>query len=254
MENNKVVIGWIDSGVVTSGFAAYISQILLHRSDIIDGVIAASGPYLSANRNTMARKFLEETDADWLLSLDSDLLVDIQSFDNLVNALDVTKYQVLSGKYYIPMENKIELAAMVFDKTRDFEGGTTWVDTESPEFNKPIIDNLASVGGGYMFIHRKVLETILKDAAGPMPWFQDYWQDFPYSSWITDDIHFFKQVKKHNFNVALCTSATSTHLKTSKIDDDVYLAFLNINKYQTGQHLKTGKSKSWWVKGKKYKK
>ncbi len=253
MSNTKVTIGWIDSGNVTSGFAAYMSQLMLHRSDIISGVVVGSGPYLSANRNTMVRSFLENTDSEWLLSLDSDLLIDLNSFDNLINALDVDKYQILSGVYYLPMNDSIHIAAMIHEEGLDYP---VWIDSNKELITQPIVENLVSVGGGYMAIHRTVFEKILEDAAGPMPWFQDYWEDYPYDQWITDDVHFFKQVKKYNFNVALCMSATSTHLKTSKLDGDVYLSYLNMSKYQESknghehQYPKLQKSRSWWVKGK----
>ena len=64
--NEKVVIGWIDPGTVYSGFAAYIIQLAMHRSDRISNIVCASGSYLSANRNNMVRSFLQ-TDGDWLL-------------------------------------------------------------------------------------------------------------------------------------------------------------------------------------------
>lgn len=85
-ENETIAIGWIDGGSITSGFASYLSQIVLHRNTIINGIVVGSGPYLSQNRNTMVQKFLEETNADWLLSLDSDLLIDLESFDALIDS------------------------------------------------------------------------------------------------------------------------------------------------------------------------
>jgi hypothetical protein len=248
MEKNKVAIGWIDSGSVTSGFAAFISQILLHRSDMINSVVTASGAYLSANRNTMVKTFLYETDAEWLLSLDSDMLIDLNSFDELLNAADVTKHQIIAGKYYVPIDSGPELAAQVWHK--ELKGIGAWINHDDEILNQPIIDNLHSVGAGYMLVHRKVFETILENSVNPMPWFQDYWMDYPYEAWCSDDIHFFTEVHKYDFNVALCTKAKSTHLKTTQLNDDVWLSFQNFNKYQQDKHYKTGKTKSWWVKGK----
>jgi len=248
MEKNKVAIGWIDSGSITSGFAAHISQILLHRSDMINSVLTASGTYLSANRNTMVKTFLNETDAEWLLSLDSDILLTVDSFDALLDSADVTKHQILAGKYYIPLDSGPELAVQQWHS--DLEGTGDWIPYDDKRLDQPIIDNLHSVGAGYMLVHRKVFETILENSVNPMPWFRDYWMDFPYDSWISDDIHFFTEVHKYGFNVALCTKATSTHLKTTKLNDDIWLSFRNFNKYQQEKHYQSGKTKSWWVKGK----
>jgi hypothetical protein len=247
--NKKIVLGWIDGGSVTSGFAAHVAGLLLSRGDIIENVVASTGPYLSSNRNTMVRTFLENTSADWLLSLDTDILIDLESFDALIDSLDAEKYQVLGGKYYVPLREGPELAAQVFNKNDSDIG--VWISPDSPLLKQPIIDNLHSIGAGFMLVHRTVFETIAKNAANPMPWFQDYWKDYPANGWISDDIHFFTQVHKYNFNVALCTSATSIHLKTSKLDDNGYLTFHDYNKYQQESQYQAGKGKSWWVKGKK---
>ena len=248
MSAKKVTIGWIDSGSVTSGFAAYISQILLHRSDKIDGVVAASGPYLSANRNKMVQSFLE-TDSEWLLSLDSDLLVDIDSFDTILSAADEEKYPIVGGKYYLPLNGQLLLAAQAWHP--EYEGGGIFLENTDISTSDFMIDDLHSLGGGYLLIHRKVYEAILSDATNPFPWFQDYYEDFPYDTWITDDIHFFKQVHRKGFKVALCTGATSEHLKTSKIGDSTYLNFRDFTeKEKLSQTNTSHKRKYWSLKGK----
>lgn len=246
-ENEKIAIGWIDNGQVQTGFIAYLMNIVLSRSEKIETVIAANGPYLSANRNTMARMFLE-TDCDWLLTLDSDILLSVESYDELIKNADSDKYDVLGGKYFLSFDDGIHVSAQ--DWHPDAPGEGKWLDlVRGLDFvgSNGVVDNLHSVGLGCALIHRRVLEKIVKHASNPMPWFQDYWRDYPYNSWISDDIHFYSQVHKYNFNVALCMSTTTTHLKQFAINDSVYLSFSNFNKYQNDEKYKLGKNKHWKI-------
>lgn len=247
--NEKITIGWIDGGLVTSGFVAHLSQILLHRSDIIENVVVGCGPYLSLNRNSIARSFLDDTNSNWLLSLDSDLMIDLKSFDALIDSADSDKYDVIGGKYYVPVNDGVYVSAQ--KKHPEIEGGGAWIQSDDPDLNKKMIENLHSVGAGFMLIHRRVLEKILKNSSNQFPWFRDYWTDYPYETWISDDIHFCDLANRHGFNIALCTNATSSHLKTSKIDDSIYLNFNNFNKWIKEKNYRPEVKKNWWVRNKK---
>jgi hypothetical protein len=247
MSADKVTVGWIDSGSVTSGFAAYVAQILLHRSDKIDNVLAASGPYLSANRNKMVLQFLE-TDSEWLLSLDSDLLIDLESFDTLLSVADEKEYPIVGGKYYLPLKGGLLVAAQAWHP--EVPGGGVFIDETDISTTDLMIDDLHSLGGGYLLIHRTVYETILNNSTNPMPWFKDYYEDYPYDAWISDDIHFFKLVHENGFKTALCTKATSQHLKTTILGDFQYLSFKEQQSKEFNSHT-NHKRKSWVVKGKK---
>ena len=247
MENKNVVIGWIDPGTVMSGFIAYTSQMLLHRNDLINSLVVASGPYLSLNRNKMVEGFLQ-TDAEWLLSLDSDLLIDLDSFDEMIKHANKETNPIVGGKYFIPLGGNIKVSAQ--KKHPEVVNGGQFIEDNSELINEPLINNLHSVGAGFMLVHRSVFETIAENSTNPYPWFQDYWQDHPYDSWISDDIHFFKQVHKHGFNVSLSTRTTSTHLKTSKIDESVFIDFNKFNKEKNANPLVNKRSGSWRTKGK----
>lgn len=237
MENGNntektIALGWIDSGDIKSGFAAYISQILLHRSNVVKNVIAASGPYLSNNRNRLVESFLS-TECEWLFTLDSDVLVSLESFDALVEAADKDKYPIVGGKYFIPINGQVRVAAMVKNEDNPMLG--TWIENLSTY----IVDDLHSIGVGFAMIHRSVFEKI-KDSEpnNPLPWFQDYWKNIynennqDTGGWISDDIHFFEKVNNLGINVALCLGATSTHVKDSLLNEESYLSFKKFKRYE----------------------
>jgi hypothetical protein len=254
MKNNeKVTIGWIDGGTIFSGFAAHVSQLLLNRADRIEGVAVASGPYLSQNRNKMVDVFLE-TDSDWLLSIDTDLLITLESFDALIESADSEKYPVVAGKYYLPFDNgkSIVVSAQTSTDLANTDVMGHWVTPEMLAHG-PLLTNLHSVGIGYCLIHREVFEAVQALNAGKKyVWFKDEWRE-DWNAWVSDDIGFFNQLRVLGINISLNTLATSTHLKNLKLNDDTYLTFnVGVHEESHANTLMNPQHKiSWWAKRKK---
>ena len=260
MKNNeKVIIGWIDAGQVLTGFVAHVMQILIQRHDRVTDVLCASGPYLSLNRNKVVEKFLE-SDADWLLSFDSDVCIKLEDFDKLIAGADSEKRPIIGGKYYLPWDgqDKVVLAAMVKDPEVDYSQETDekmfparWITNFGPD---EIMDGLHSMGSGYVLIHREVFLAIRASNQGNRyPWFKDFWAEH-HNDWTSEDITFYRQVRNLGINIALHTGAGSEHLKNMKITED---AFLQYNRqshnhgHVHGENRHGNKIISWWAKSKK---
>lgn len=162
--------------------------------------------------------------------------------------LQFEKYGVIGGKYYLPLNNTVFISAQKVHP--EIEGGGIFISSDDPDLNKKMIENLHSVGAGYMLVHRNVFMKILENSPNPAPWFADYWVDYPYNGWVSDDIHFCNLATRYGFNIALNTNATSTHLKTSNINDDIYLSVNNYSKYLDEKNYKSDSKKSWSVRRK----
>jgi hypothetical protein len=247
--NEKVVIGWIDGGQIMGGFAAYLAQILLHRSDRIEAVIAASSPYLSDNRNSLVRTFLDQTDAEWLVSLDTDICVELESFDELLNAADKDKHPIVGGMYFLPMSTGIQVSASCWDLNNP--GKYEWLADFVKEVNT---EGLHAIGLGYAVIHRSIFEKVAAQYPdNPKPWFQDEYRPL-LENWVSDDINFFDKVHAldEDINVTLCTKATSAHLKYFRLTEDAFIhkKYDEPHVHDFGSHKKI----SWWAKGKGHKK
>jgi hypothetical protein len=259
---DKIAVGWIDGGQVMSGFAAYISNLLLSRP-VISDVVVASGPYLSYNRNRMVELFLQ-TDATWLFSLDSDLKITPEDFDYLCETADAEKRAIVGGKYYLPFDNGQSIHPSAMEKVPGTKLGA-WIDP-SKVFDGKILDNLHSVGFGYSLTHRDVFETLKtvnlqKDPNNELSWFQDSWTS-EYKNWMSDDVYFFIQVVEQGINVALDTRATSQHLKVMHIGDSSMLTVRNDfrsgprNGHNHGHdhnvvEVMPSQRVSWWARRKK---
>lgn len=248
-KNNKVCIGWIDGGTVYSGFIAHLSAVILNRADIISDVVVASGPYLSLNRNRMVESFLK-TDAEWLFSIDTDVCIKVEDFDRLIEYADPVNRPIVAGKYYIPFDDgKTVIVSGQKHSTPGSVEPSQWLSIE--DLNNPIIDGLHSVGIGYCLIHRNVFEAIQLINNRSWPWFQDEFKSLPYwEGWSSDDIYFWNQVRDLGINIALCSEATSEHLKSFKLGDSTYLSMNGMHVHHNHPD-NPSKRISWWTKSKK---
>ena len=248
-KNEKIVIAWPDAGSAYTGFVAYIMQILLHRRERIEDVVVSSGHYLSNNKNSCVATFLKSK-ADWLLLMDCDVLITLESFDTLINSADKEKRPIVSGSYFLPMNDNLYLSAQY--KHPELEDAGYWIS----DWNTDIIDDLHSVGAGFLLVHRSVYEKIQENNDNKMPqWFQDEYWGYPYNCWISEDIYFCKKARDLEFNIAINTKATSTHLKNVRVTED---NFIKIPQYipELPQKIHTHpygerRKMHWWIKGNK---
>jgi len=265
-KNEKICIGWIDGGTVHTGFASHISKILLNRNEVISDIVCASGPYLSNNRNLMVEMFLE-TDADWLLSLDSDLVIGVDSFDILIENADKTKYPILGGAYYLPLGNGNNVVPSAMKMNESGKGGT-FLTFDDVEHADGIITNLHSVGGGFALIHRSVFEKIKDHTGEKMGWFKDEYRE-ELDSWISDDVYFYATCRALNINISFHPKTTSFHLKTFKLGYDTFKNYAALNQqghnhdhghnhgdpnahqHEHPQDWMPNKKFNWWTKKKK---
>jgi hypothetical protein len=248
-KNEKIVIGWPDTGSVYTGFVAFMMQLLLHRRDKIEDVVIASGHYLSNNKNICVENFLK-TGADWLLLMDCDVLVTLESFDTLIQSADKNNRPIVSGSYFLPMNDRLYLSGQY--KNPEYPDAGFWIS----DWDKEIIDDLHSVGAGFLLVHKSVYKAIQENNVDKMPqWFQDEYWGYPYYCWISEDIYFCKKARDLGFNIAINTKATSTHLKNVRITEDNFVKIPQMipmgmpaekHTHPYGERRKM----HWWIKGK----
>ena len=81
-----VIIGWLDNGTVAGEFASSVSKLVAYETykERMFGILRVPwGPMLAEGRNHLVEKFLE-TEADWLLMVDSDMVFPHTSIETLL--------------------------------------------------------------------------------------------------------------------------------------------------------------------------
>ena len=96
-----VAFAWIDNGNVDGQWAGCMMDALRANPDVWgDRIRGNSGANVSKARNEIARRFLDESEDEWLLMVDTDLLFATDFILGLLEAADPEERPVISGLYF----------------------------------------------------------------------------------------------------------------------------------------------------------
>lgn len=170
-------------------------------------VISVKGPYIPESRNGIAKKFLE-TDSEWLLSVDNDMIFQPNLLEVLMDVAGSDK-KIVGGFYLTYYENNTP--------------GSTWlVEVDGKLFTVGKVENdmtvaVNAVGMGGTLIHRSVFEAV-RDAYqdnDEWPW---YAHDLTNGKRMGEDVTFCYRASQCGFKTYGTTKASLGHLKTKCLD------------------------------------
>jgi hypothetical protein len=209
---DQVVIGWMDPGECDGMFALTIANVYASRADRIYGLIRVeSGGLLSRGRNELVARFMDTTDAEWLLMLDSDMQIDIDTFDKLIGAVHDKTHPIVAGLYFGAWPGDFYPTAMplIFKKS------------DHPTRFLPLVDYPAntvipidSAGTGCLLVHRSVFEAFRKEATPHEGQNWCWFRDMPVNGdWFSEDHYFCARSRELGFQLHAHTGATLPHRK-----------------------------------------
>lgn len=220
-----VAIGYLYSDSIASGFHGSLLQAVWHdqHSSARIGALLPihSGVNISGPRNDLVRAFLN-TDQDWLLMVDSDMVFAADIVDQMMEHADVEDVPVLG--------------ALCFGQAKP-EGGVpspiavptiyAWMRVEgSPNLdmmrmNDYPVDSLMRVdatGAAFLLVHREVFEHVRTPEYEPFPWFSEGAVNGRY---VGEDISFFLRLRD-KVPVHIHTGIKVGHQKTWLVNEEVY--------------------------------
>lgn len=202
----KLAIGVPSSGLVSSAFMERMVSIISDNENI--KLIHKSGPLLSYNRNYIVEQFLL-TDCEWLLMLDSDILVDGPGLDNLIDLISSQpEVRIVGGAYYIQMGEAPVIAAQLRESDN-----LNWVKDISEE-----LIEVVSIGTGMLAVHRSIFEEIRSSYPGVRyPWFRDFSDEN--NVWMGEDWYFCSLAHKIKKKIYLLTTFRGKHLKLMSLGE-----------------------------------
>lgn len=164
-------------------------------AQLIDDFHVAPGIYIAEGRNHLVRWFLEDTDCDKFLSLDSD-----ESFlPEDVAQLDADDLDCVSGIYANVFEGQLKPLC-----------GTL---PGRPLAAEPVVE-VEWVGAGFVMVTRDLCEKMLAEYGEPVPWFHipDGRGDH-----VGEDIGFCRRVREMGVGVHVDQRVQLNHYKTVRI-------------------------------------
>jgi hypothetical protein len=220
--NDKIALAYCHNGMVdepfmesTLGFLAFDAN---NRKQSI-GCLPERGLYIEDNRNNIVR-YLLQTDADWLLMLDTDIEFKPQQVYELFDRAKANDWPIASGIYFSHILDG-RCRAVWFDQILE-NGAARGIRG----FTIGEVYKLAAVGMGFCLVRRDVFETIAKVpeyAADTWTWFsRDLYGPQPLPAHYGEDVGFCVRARKCDFQIYGDTTVAVDHWKKVRVNLDTF--------------------------------
>jgi hypothetical protein len=171
----------------------------------IGGITRTCGNQLSRQRMDLIANWYNDNTHEWLLSIDSDIVVELQTVKDLWQIADKSSSPIVSGIYYLFLtdkEGKTPLASSSVFRTKN-----NFATIQSIDIQKEDATFLADAAGfGLLLIHRSVITKMIEKFGNNINLFQE-------KTNLGEDVAFFKNAKDANIPLRICKKATVQHMK-----------------------------------------
>jgi len=226
---DRVTIGWIDPGLVDGAFATSLIELVRARPKRVDGIVRVEGGLLSRQRNEVVKTFLDGTDVEWLLFIDSDEQMSVEAFDKLVQAAHADDRPVVAGLYFGTQPGgAVGIPQPVPHLYRRADDGVSVIPIA--DYPRDHVIDIDAAGTGCLMVHRRVLEEIraLADAMEGPDWC--WFRDLPiHGRWLGEDLYFCRRVRALGFPIVAHTGAILAHRRRFWLDERPYEAAREMN-------------------------
>lgn len=221
-----VSFAWCDGGTVEGRFASGIINTMMEanrRGINVTSSIRVQGNQIARQRQSLIDHWYDKMNTDWLLWVDSDIVITTDAFQLLWDNSDKISKPIITGVYFVSSENEQSLMEPV---------PAIYLDTEDKYRTRaihPMPQNqlipVDVAGFGFVLMHRSVVPKV-REIAGDFSVFGENQQAA--DKFISEDVSFFRKVKAAGIQAYAHTGAQVQHLKTFSYDINYY------NMYWTG--------------------
>jgi GT2 family glycosyltransferase len=184
--------------------------------------LRVNGNQIGRQRQVLFDKWADDIKSDWLLWVDSDIVLTPTVFKTIWETADKLSKPVVTGVYFVSKENEQSLMQPF---PAIFNQGS---NEHELVIIHPLPDNqvikVDSAGFGLTLMHKSIIDPIR--AVEP-----DYSlfgeKEGLGNKYISEDIVFFRKLKKAGIPLYAHTGATVQHLKTFSFDQNYYNLYWN---------------------------
>jgi hypothetical protein len=189
-----VAIAWCDNGMVDGKFMQGVTDVILKSGLTFESTYRSQGNQIARQREKVINYWYDQNKADWLLWVDSDVVISPEGFLKLWNQKDKDERPMMTGVYF----------------------GLTRVHP----LPKDKLIQVSAAGMGYVLMHRSVVDRIRKE----LPDAQFFMEMGRGTKFIGEDIYFFALCEKAGVPLWCDTSVTAPHMKRFSFDEHYYNA------------------------------
>lgn len=220
-----ITLAWCDGGTVEGRFASAIMNTMIEANSKgikILNTVRVQGNQIGRQRQSLLDYWYDHMDTDWLMWVDSDIVMTMDSFKILWDSSDKISKPVVTGVYFISQENEQTLMEPIPSVYMDTDSIYRTIPIHPLPENKLIEVDVA--GFGYVLMHRSVVPK-LRDVAGDFAIFGENQQSK--DKFISEDVSFFRKLKQAGIKAYAHTGAHVQHLKTFSYDINYYYLYWN---------------------------
>ena len=220
--SEKLAIAWCDNGMVDGKFMQGVTDVMLHSGVEVVTTLRSQGNQIARQRDKVINYWYDNNKSDWLLWVDSDVVISPDTFRLLWDNKDVEERPILSGVYFTtdqPEETLMTPMPTLFDFV--VNNDQIGVKRIHPLPNNKLV-KIGAAGMGFVLMHRTVVDRIRK-AIPEGPLFSDIGHG---KNFLGEDIYFFALCDKAEIPVWAHTAATVPHMKRFSFDVNYYDAFV----------------------------
>lgn len=223
---DTLAIAWCDNGMVDGKFMQGVTDVMLHSGVKVTTTLRSQGNQIARQRDRVINYWYEGNKSEWLLWVDSDVVISPEKFKLLWDNKDVKERPIVSGVYFTtdtPEEPLMLPAPTLFNfAVKDNNVGITRI--HPLPVNKLI--KIGAAGMGFVLMHRSVIDRI-REVIPEAPLFSDVGHG---KNFMGEDIYFFALCDKADIPAYAHTGATAPHMKRFSFDEHYYNAFFGEEK------------------------
>ena len=215
---DKICIGMVNNGTIDSMLAQDLIHIAIDPEQRFHNLVQVGNIGLTTrSRNVVVKTFLETTDGAWLLLIDADERLTIETWLKLVDAAHDKERLIVSGLVFAAFfDNDDALRPVPTIYKMDMETGLGAID----DYPLDSVIEVDAVGTGCLLIHRSVLLEMQKQATENQgkdwAWFVEGAINGTY---FGEDLLFSKRLKSMGYKIHAHTGAILPHHKQFWLDN-----------------------------------
>lgn len=230
-KNETVAIGWCDNGLTDGKFTEGLMTAIVAgpgNGINIHTSIRVQGNQIGRQRQVLFDHWADQAKTDWLLWVDSDIVLTLEVMAKLWKTADKIMRPVVSGVYFISKENEGTLM-------KPFPAAFNNAGEYQISYIHPLPENqvikVDCAGFGLTLMHKSIIpkmrakfpdESFFTERAGSAS--DDHF--------VGEDIIFFRKLQESGVDLHLHTGALVKHMKRFSLDFDYYAL------YWAHEHLK----------------
>ena len=219
INKETLTIGWCDNGTTDARFTEGLVYTLIHSQTNniqIKSALRVNGNQIARQRQNLFDQWADEIKTDWLLWIDSDIVMTYPSLLKILNVADKDTRKIVSGVYFISSEPEGELMkplACIYNFSEDME---KIEHIDNLPTNEVIKADCA--GFGFVLMHKSIIDP-LREITGDNFIFAELNSR---KNFVGEDVAFFMNAKKAGIQLYVHTGILLDHIKRFNFNVDYH--------------------------------